>query len=94
MNIVKDGHPFIFAFAIITFAVGYWGSLIWAVVPAVLMLFGKAPCAFLMFHFIFSVSIKQAVPCGRLAAPCYFSALYRKSQHSPARYSKYPQKYA
>ena len=39
MNIVKDGHPFIFAFAIITFAVGYWGSLIWAVVPAVLMLF-------------------------------------------------------
>lgn len=24
MNIVKDGHPFIFAFAIITFAVGYW----------------------------------------------------------------------
>jgi len=26
MNIVKDGHPFIFAFAIITFAVGYWGS--------------------------------------------------------------------
>ena len=28
MNIVKDGHPFIFAFAIITFAVGYWGSLI------------------------------------------------------------------
>ena len=55
---------------------------------------GKAPCAFLMFHFIFSVSIKQAVPCGRLAAPCYFSALHRKSQHSPARYSKYPQKYA
>jgi len=34
------------------------------------------------------------VPCGRLAAPCYFSALHRKSQHSPARYSKYPQKYA
>ena len=39
MNIVKDGHPFIFAFAIITFAVGYWGSLVWAVVPAVFMLF-------------------------------------------------------
>ena len=35
MNIVKDGHPFIFAFAIITFAVGYWGSLIWAVVMAI-----------------------------------------------------------
>ena len=55
---------------------------------------GKAPCAFLMFHFIFSVSIEQAVPCGRLAALCYFSASHRKSQHSPARYSKYPQKYA
>ena len=41
MNIVKDGHPFIFAFAIITFAVGYWGSL-----------FLQYSCCFL---FIFSV---------------------------------------
>lgn len=39
MIIVKDGHPFIFAFAIITFAVAYWGGLVWAVIPAVLTLF-------------------------------------------------------
>ena len=39
MNIVKDGHPFIFAFAIITFAVGYWGSLSSCSVNAIFYLF-------------------------------------------------------
>lgn len=39
MGIVKDGRPFVFVFALITFAVAYWGSLVWAVIPAVLMLY-------------------------------------------------------
>ena len=64
MNIVKDGHPFIFAFAIITFAVGYWGSLIWAVVPAVLMLFFIFSCAGILFGNLNALAME---PLGHLA---------------------------
>ncbi len=39
MNIIKDGYPFIFVLALVTSAVAYWGSLVWAVLPAILMLF-------------------------------------------------------
>lgn len=39
MTILKDGHPIIFTFALITFVTYYWGNFYWAIVPAILTLF-------------------------------------------------------